>query len=96
MINENGSKGDEQNSGIKLDCLNFMRGIMDECTHLGNFGPPIDPELATIVTASQDAYVPRDGIIPLTKIWPGSKLRILEGGHITAILFNMDVFRLII
>ncbi|XP_053207287.1 protein ABHD18-like [Panonychus citri] len=93
MVNGNGSKGDEQNSDLKLDCLNFMRGIMDECTHLGNFGPPVDPELVTIVTASQDAYVPRDGIIPLTKIWPGAKLHTLEGGHVTAILFNMDVFR---
>ncbi|RWS23122.1 C4orf29-like protein [Leptotrombidium deliense] len=78
---------------VKKDALNFMRGIMDECTHLGNFSVPVDPELAIIVTAMNDGYVPREGLIPLTTIWKGSSQRILQTGHIAAILFNMHFFR---
>jgi len=77
----------------KLDILNFMRGIMDECTHLGNFSKPVDPELAIIVSALRDGYVPQDGIIPLTQVWPGSTRRVLNCGHVQAILFNSDSFR---
>lgn len=78
---------------IKVDCVNFMSGIMDECTHLANFSPPVDPELVTILSASQDAYVPRDNLIPLTQLWQGSKFKLIEGGHIKAIVFNSDAFR---
>jgi len=30
-----------------------MRGVMDECTHLGHFSPPVDPSLIIVVTAKQ-------------------------------------------
>ncbi|RWS11009.1 C4orf29-like protein [Dinothrombium tinctorium] len=80
-------------SSEKKDALNFMRGIMDECTHLGNFSTPVDPELAIIVTASKDGYVPREGLIPLTSLWKGSTQRLLDSGHIAAVLFKLDFFR---
>jgi len=70
-----------------------MKGIMDECTHLGNFSVPLDTGLVIIITASSDAYVPKDGLIPLTDIWKGAQLRILDCGHVTAILFKLDQFR---
>lgn len=75
------------------DAALFMRGIMDECTHLGNFSPLIDPELAIIINARHDGYVPSKGVIPLTEIWPGSQVRYLDRGHISAILFDNDEFR---
>lgn len=77
----------------KRDAFNFMSGVMDECTHLGNFSVPIDPELAIIINARHDGYVPSDGVIPLTNIWPGSTVRYLDRGHITAILLDNDIFR---
>ena len=80
-------------SNLKLNTLNFMKEIMDECTHLGNFSVPFDTDLVIVVTASSDGYVPKDGFIPLTDIWKGAKVRILDCGHITAILFKMDQFR---
>ncbi len=70
-----------------------MRGIMDECTHLGNFSVPIDPELAIIINATRDGYVPRNGIQNLTDLWPGSTVRYLDCGHVAAILFNTNAFR---
>lgn len=75
------------------DAAFFMRGIMDECTHLGNFSPLIDPELAIIINARHDGYVPSQGVMSLTDIWPGSQVRYLDRGHISAILFDNDEFR---
>ena len=36
------------------EALQFMRGVMDECTHLANFSIPVDPSLAIIVAAQND------------------------------------------
>ena len=75
--------------------LNFMRGIMDECTHLANFSVPVDPELAIVINATHDGYVPRQSVQPLPDIWPGSEVRYVDGGHVSAILFNTNVFRFV-
>ncbi|GIY13676.1 hypothetical protein CDAR_199971 [Caerostris darwini] len=77
----------------RLEALNFMRGIMDECTHLGNFTPPVDPSLSIVVTAEHDAYVPREGIKSIGDLWEGCDIRYIDAGHITAFLFNHGVFR---
>uniref|UniRef100_A0A2L2Y3C7 Protein ABHD18 n=1 Tax=Parasteatoda tepidariorum TaxID=114398 RepID=A0A2L2Y3C7_PARTP len=76
-----------------LKALNFMRGIMDECTHLGNFTPPVDSTLSIVVTAKHDAYVPRDGIESVGDLWKGCDIRYIDSGHIAAFLFNHGVFR---
>ncbi|KAL7646588.1 UNVERIFIED_CONTAM: hypothetical protein RMT77_001839 [Armadillidium vulgare] len=78
---------------LTWEALQFMRGIMDECTHLGNFDVPVDTSLIIIVAANDDGYMPRNGVIPLTDLWPNSELRTLNNGHITAFLFNQQVFR---
>ncbi|OTF77438.1 hypothetical protein BLA29_012951, partial [Euroglyphus maynei] len=67
------NNGQHNTTTDQRDAALFMRGIMDECTHLGNFSPLIDPELAIIINARHDGYVPSQGVIPLTKIWPGSQ-----------------------
>lgn len=66
---------------------------MDECTHLANFSVPVDPELAIIINARHDGYVPSYGVMPLTNIWPGSTVRYLNRGHISAILLENNEFR---
>ena len=78
---------------LKRNTFNFMRGIMDECTHLANFSPLVDPELAIIINARHDGYVPSHGVMPLTNIWPGSTVRYLNRGHVSAILLDNDVSR---
>lgn len=39
---------------LTWEAVQFMRGIMDECTHLGNFSVPVDPSLVIIVAAKND------------------------------------------
>ncbi|WAQ99307.1 ABD18-like protein [Mya arenaria] len=61
---------------LELDCKHFMKGVMDECTHLDNFSRPLDPELIKIVIAKDDEYIPHSGYMKLEHIWPGS-----QGSH---------------
>ncbi|XP_003703357.2 protein ABHD18 isoform X1 [Megachile rotundata] len=75
------------------EALQFMCGIMDECTHLKNFEVPVDTELIIAVCARNDAYVPRDGCMSLDKIWPGAEIRYIDAGHVTAYLLHQKVFR---
>jgi hypothetical protein len=71
----------------------FMRGIMDECTHLRNFSVPVDTELIIAVAAQADGYVPRDDCAHLTDIWPDAEVRYLDAGHVSAFLLYQKMFR---
>jgi len=73
--------------------LHFMRGVMDECTHLGNFSRPVDTSLVIVVAAKSDAYIPRDHVLSIEDLWPGAEIRYIETGHIAAYLFKQSVFR---
>ncbi|MBN3280291.1 ABD18 protein, partial [Polyodon spathula] len=75
------------------ESLNFMKGVMDECTHIANFSVPVDPSLVIVVQAKEDAYIPRTGVRSLQEIWPGCEVRFLNGGHISAYLFKQGLFR---
>jgi len=88
------SKVFSQQSRQHSEALQFMRGIMDEFTHMKNYDVPVDPELIIIVAAEHDAYMPRDGITALPEIWPGSKLRFIKNtGHVASYIFHQSVFR---
>uniref|UniRef100_A0A4W4GYS3 Abhydrolase domain containing 18 n=1 Tax=Electrophorus electricus TaxID=8005 RepID=A0A4W4GYS3_ELEEL len=78
---------------LQRESLSFMKGVMDECTHIANFSVPVDPSLIIIVQAKEDAYVPRAGVRSLQEIWPGCEVRYLDGGHISAYLFKQALFR---
>ena len=90
-------RNDENNEshGLHREAVHFMRGIMDECTHLKNYDMPFDTSLINIVVAEYDAYQPRDqGISALPDIWPGSNIRYIEGkGHVSSYLFKQHEFR---
>jgi len=36
---------------VQKEAIQFMRGVMDEFTHLKNFSRPIDPELIIVIAA---------------------------------------------
>ncbi|CAL1537894.1 unnamed protein product [Lymnaea stagnalis] len=83
----------EQVKNLQQEALDFMRGVMDECTHLGNFSTPVDTELIIIVSAKQDAYVPKEGVLGLDDLWPGCEVRYVDNGHVGAVLLHQSVFR---
>ncbi|XP_028272244.1 protein ABHD18 [Parambassis ranga] len=78
---------------LHRESISFMKGVMDECTHMANFSVPVDTSLIIVVQAKEDAYVPRTGVLSLQEIWPSCEVRYLNGGHISAYLFKQNVFR---
>ncbi|XP_781317.4 protein ABHD18 [Strongylocentrotus purpuratus] len=78
---------------LKKEALEFMRGVMDVTTYVGNFSTPVDSSLVIVVSALKDGYIPRKGVPPLDDIWPGVEVRYIEGGHIAAFLFKQSEFR---
>ncbi|CAG4932960.1 unnamed protein product [Colias eurytheme] len=92
-----------KSSGKKIDigkihwrdreALQFMRGIMDECTHLSNFSVPYDTSLIIAVCAKHDAYVPREDVGALEEIWPGAEVRYVDAGHVSAYILHQSLFR---
>lgn len=75
------------------ESLQFMRGMMDECTHLKNFSVPLDTSLIIAVCAKDDAYIPRKSCMSLEDIWPGAEIRYLDAGHISAYVLHQKLFR---
>lgn len=75
------------------EALQFMRGMMDECTHLKHFSVPKETSLIIAVCAKDDAYVPREGCSGLEEIWPGVEVRYLDAGHVSAYVLHQKLFR---
>lgn len=75
------------------EALQFMRGVMDECTHLKNFSMPYDTSLITAISAKDDAYVPREGCASLEDVWPGAEVKYLDAGHVSAYVLHQKLFR---
>ncbi|RZB38807.1 C4orf29 -like, partial [Asbolus verrucosus] len=71
----------------------FMRGMMDEFTHLKNFSVPFDPSLIIAVCAKSDGYVPRVGISNLDEIWAGATVKYVDTGHVGAYIWHRKLFR---
>lgn len=75
------------------EALQFMRGMMDECTHLKNFSVPYDTSLITAVCAKDDAYVPREGCSSLEDIWQGAEVKYVDAGHVSAYVLYQKLIR---
>lgn len=94
MQHTNINKGSgRQRQSLHTESLDFMKGVMDECTHIANFSVPLDPSLIILIQAKEDAYIPRTGVRSLQEIWPGCEVRYLNGGHVSAYLFKQGLFR---
>lgn len=54
---------------------------------------PVRPDAAVLVAAADDAYVSTESVTQLHQYWPGSELRLLPGGHVSAFLVHQEHFR---
>lgn len=81
-------------AATNAEVVDFMRGVMDHFTHLSYFSKPVDPSMIIVVTARKDAYVPREGTVGLSELWPEAEFRYIENkGHIGAFLLEQPAFR---
>lgn len=78
---------------LDVEILDFMYEMMDEFTHLGNYSPPVDTSMILSVVAESDAYIPRDNVITQQDLWPGSKVKVIPGGHVLSVINSRHIFR---
>ncbi|MCR9140958.1 MAG: alpha/beta hydrolase family protein [bacterium] len=71
------------------DALNETMGVVD----LRGSAPPVRPDWAILVGASHDGYVPADSVTALHEHWPGSEMRWISAGHVTAVMLHAGDFR---
>lgn len=69
----------------------FERSL--EPVRLSRHPPPLAPGSAIIVASRHDGFVPATESEALHAHWPGSELRMLESGHVTAALLQADAHR---
>jgi Alpha/beta hydrolase domain containing 18 len=62
-------------------------------TSLCSPGRPKRPDAAVLVAATDDAYVSPQSVMELHAHWPGSVVRWVAGGHVTAFVLNQVEFR---
>ena len=55
---------------VKEEAMEFMQGVMDVSTFVGNFSTPVDPSLVIVIAAEKDGYMPRDKMPSLQDLWP--------------------------
>lgn len=48
---------------------------------------------AVLVGATEDAYVSPQSVLELAEHWPGSEVRWVKGGHVSAFLLQRNAFR---
>lgn len=93
MTDRNEKVDELEKAKARQQAIEFMRGIMDEFTHIANYCRPVDSSCIVIVTASDDAYVPRQGCTDLSQLWPGSEIRYVPTGHVAAYVLHHQLFR---
>lgn len=70
----------------------LMRDLMDSYA-IDKHGSLDHPELAILVAATNDAFIPTAEVEKLHAHWPGSELRWLRAGHTTGWVLNASTIR---
>ena len=72
------SDGNQSEDPLHREAVMFMRGIMDECTHLKNYDVPVDTNLIYIVIAGEQSHCGNFTIFLLLRFYVKSILEILK------------------
>ena len=66
--------------------------VSEQCL-IAVFCRPRCTKAAVLVGATQDAYVSPQSVLELAEHWPGSEVRWVKGGHVSAFLLQQNAFR---
>lgn len=56
----------------QTETVKMLRWMLDFTTHLNSYPQPLSPDLARIVIAKDDMYIPRHGVSDVRDLWPGN------------------------
>jgi hypothetical protein len=78
--------------GLQLEANDRLRRLI-EAADLTHYAPPLRTDAAVLVGCTRDGYVLRKEIQRLHEYWPGSELRWLQAGHVTAVIRGPSFLR---
>ncbi|AKQ70792.1 Hypothetical protein A176_007704 [Myxococcus hansupus] len=73
-----GPRGDAAQARLRL-------GRIFDLANLTRFPPPKQPDAAVLVACRRDGFVPGEETLALHAHWPGSELRWVDAGHVSAL-----------
>eukprot|EP00048_Salpingoeca_helianthica_P021518 m.12783 g.12783 ORF g.12783 m.12783 type:complete len:384 (-) comp6069_c0_seq1:24-1175(-) len=72
-------------------CSALLAAIYEPFLNLRHFPVPSETRACVRVIAVDDGYVP--AVADLDELWPGSEVRTVSGGHVTAFIMHQRTFR---
>ncbi|KAL6747690.1 hypothetical protein V8C86DRAFT_1799326 [Haematococcus lacustris] len=85
-------RADERDND-RRETLRALKRVLETFTDITRFPVPRRPDASILVAATDDAYVSVQSVRELHHYWPGSELRLVSGGHVTAFLLHQNTFR---
>jgi len=79
-------------TGLQSEANERLRRLI-EASDLMQYAPPLRTDAAVLVGCVRDGYVLPNEILRLHEYWPGSELRWLQAGHVTAVIRGRSFLR---
>ncbi len=67
--------------------------MLETYTDVTRYPRPKRPDAAILVAADEDAYVSLASVRAMHAYWPGSEMRVVQGGHVSSFLLRQPEFR---
>ncbi|NRA46528.1 MAG: alpha/beta hydrolase family protein [Oligoflexales bacterium] len=83
----------ERNNKHGERCSKQMLFEILEKTNITNFPPPMRPDAAICISAKKDGLVSPWSTEVFRQYWPGSEIRMINGGHVSAIALRLGQLR---
>lgn len=81
-----------EDAGSEAEARALVERALDPVS-LATHEPPLRPELAIVVGAKHDGFVPTRDVEALHRHWPGSELRWVSAGHVTSAALHHGAHR---
>jgi pimeloyl-ACP methyl ester carboxylesterase len=79
-------------TGVQSEANERLRRLI-ETADLTRHAPPLRSDAAVLMGCARDGYIQRTEIQRLHEHWPGSELRWLRAGHVTAVISGRSFLR---
>ena len=83
----------ERTKGYQNYCSKQRLFEILEQTNITNFPPPMRPDAAICISAKKDGLVSPWSTEVFRQYWPGSEIRMINGGHVSAIALRLGKLR---
>lgn len=71
----------------------MLKQVLETFTDVTRYPVPRRPDACVFVAARDDAYVSVASVEAMHAYYPGSELRMVDGGHVSAFLMHQPRFR---